>query len=225
MEQYRIPYRVTSKYIDGGKALDWGCGKGHFSRFLATTHKNLDIFTFSFEEQPRLLREINHPVEKHTKCPLSEPERLPYDDASFSSVFSIGVLEHVHETGGDQAASLLEIRRILSPGGSFLCFHLPNKFSFNEFFANLLKKIGVFKGYTHSKKFSVNEAKKLFAENGFQVVEWNRYCFLPRNIVDKAPEGIKHNKLFNAFYELCDKILSFAFPIFCQNIYFVVKKE
>ncbi|MBQ4132690.1 MAG: methyltransferase domain-containing protein [Desulfovibrionaceae bacterium] len=47
-------------------------------------------------------------------------------------MFSIGVFEHVHETGGDQLASLKEISRVLKPEGFFLCFHLPNKYSWVE---------------------------------------------------------------------------------------------
>ena len=60
---------------------------------------------------------------------LREPVRLPFPDASFNALASIGGREAV----GIEAASLGESARVPSPSGVFVCFHLPNHSSWIEF--------------------------------------------------------------------------------------------
>ena len=116
--QYRVPHNAALSFLGPGQeVLDWSCGNGHFSLFLTMHQVNTTGFSFG-QGCPAALRhnELFHYVAGDT----AEPVHIPFDDNKFDLVFSIGVLEHVHETGGDQAASLAEIHRILKPGGHFL---------------------------------------------------------------------------------------------------------
>ena len=98
--QYAIPYRVTSRYINKDqKALDWGCGNGHFSYFL--TSQGIQTIGYSFDEKPTFLN--NQPLFTFIKGFKNNPIILPFDDESFDFVFSVGVLEHVYETGGNES--------------------------------------------------------------------------------------------------------------------------
>ena len=56
------------------------------------------------------------------KCLVGACEALPFADASFDTVLSHEVLEHVE----DDAISLAEIARVLRPGGRLILF-LPNR--------------------------------------------------------------------------------------------------
>jgi len=71
---------------------------------------------------------------EHRRGDPREPVILPFAADAFDLVFSVGVLEHVHEAGGDARGSILEIERVLKPGGHFLCFHLPNRYAWGKIF-------------------------------------------------------------------------------------------
>ncbi|MFW6357601.1 MAG: class I SAM-dependent methyltransferase [Chroococcales cyanobacterium] len=118
--QYSRLYQLILNTLPSGSAiLDWGCGNGHFSYFLA--NQGYQTFGFSFEDFP-LRHTLNNLDYSFTKGNIEQPKRLPYQDAEFDAVVSVGVLEHVRETGGNEISSLQEITRILKPGGLFISF-------------------------------------------------------------------------------------------------------
>ena len=92
--------------------------------------------------------------------------RLPFTDESFDAVFSIGVLEHVRETGGDEVDSLKEIKRVLKKDGYFICTHLPNKFSWIEFLTSFMKS-----KHHHEYKYSKSDIKRIVELSGFNLIE------------------------------------------------------
>jgi SAM-dependent methyltransferase len=114
--------------------LDWGTGNGHASIFLSragfsATGYSLDPFFFK-----DLLGGLPY---EFVAAEASEPTRLPFRSFSFDAVLSVGVLEHVRETGGDELASLREFHRILRPGGVMICVHFPNAASWIDGLARL----------------------------------------------------------------------------------------
>ena len=66
--------------------------------------------------------------------PLRHPFELPYPDEAFDTVIGSGVLEHVPHP----AESLLEVARVLRPGGRFVITFLPNRVSYTEIARTLL---------------------------------------------------------------------------------------
>ena len=99
----------------GGRVLDAGCGTGGYLRFLLdegrfATAAGADIASGAIDLARERVPEADLRVTR-----LRE---LPFPDASFELVVSNDVLQHVCETEAHE--SLLELHRVLSPGGTVL---------------------------------------------------------------------------------------------------------
>lgn len=204
------------------KVLDWGCGNGWFSYYLINTgFKDVTSYYYGWDDISPAKEKIKElKVVNGADCNLTNASLLPFDDAAFDVVFSIGVLEHVHETGGDQLHSLNEIKRILKPEGLFICFHFPNKYTWIEFVKG---KIGGSNVHIHSKKFTKSDIKALTRESGFDVIKIKRYNLLPYNLLRYTKSS---NRFFAFTYAFIDQLLSSTpLNIFAQCYYFIAKKR
>ncbi len=220
--QYRLPYTKTLHYVPKGSlCLDWGCGNGHFAYFL--TQSGFTTQGYSFEAIPRFL--ARQPTFSHTQGQTSDPFSLPYNSASFDAVFSMGVLEHVHERGGDQARSLREIERLLKPGGLFLIFHLPNSNSWIEFLVRTIKRSANTQKHAHSKLFSRKSFEQLLYGTSFEIIESGRYNSIPRNSLNRLPKAVANQRWLCRALDAIDDLLSQIFPAITQNWYFILKKK
>ncbi len=224
--QYKLPIEITADYLKPeAKCLDWSCGNGHFAAYL--DYKQMQITASSFYDIiPDYLKQSPH--FNFTLIDDKEHTKLPFEDKSFDIVFSIGVLEHVHETGGSQEQSLNELHRILDTDGMFFCFHLPNKFSLVE---NIIKFIpskmrSFFSlGSPHSKKFSREDVQSLLAKENFELVEYGRYNMFPKNSMLALPKSLVKNCFFTTTIKTFDKLLCLFFPLLCTQSYFIAKKR
>ena len=132
---------------------------------------------------------------------------LPYGDASFDVVLSVGVLEHVP----NDRASLAEIKRVLKPSGLFFCFFLPTDLSWTQKLAHLRGD------FYHDRFYNERVVKEMLAESGMKLVDlWYRQLF-PKNSV--------HYPNFRMF-ERIDQLLTENTPlrVFATNIEFVSEK-
>ncbi len=153
--------------------LEWGCGKGQTTYLLNKLKckvTSCDLLTDSpdstFGQFPPLITNKNINV-----LPLKSEIELPFDDAQFHVVLSVGVLEHVQN---DQK-SLKEINRILKPNGLFFCFNLPYFFSWTQRLSHLLGD------HYHDRLYSKKKIRKLLAENQLTLLDiWHRQL-LPKN--------------------------------------------
>lgn len=170
-EYERAADRIAAE--SGPEVLDWGCGLGLMTELL--DERGLRATTMDYDDEITEIetRPLEHfPGREATYTP--EPVKLPYDDASFDSVLSMGVLEHV----GDPEGSLDEIARVLRPGGVLYCYKLPNKTSYLEAIA---KRLG---WYYHGqfpldRLYTLQSARQLFTEHGYEIVEARRANMLP----------------------------------------------
>ena len=218
-QQLRIIYSRTLYHLRApADVLDWGCGEGHFSLFL--TRNGFSTTGFSFGDEPPHMK--NNPLYHHRQASQSDPVGLPFANSTFDAVFSIGVLEHVHEIGGDEAASLREINRILKPGGLFLCFHFPNIGSWIERVARLSRV----KFYYHPKRFSKADIARITADTGFEIIEQGRYAIVPRNIFGRSARlrWLADRKVFARAVDIIDDVGGRILPYLCQNHFFIVRK-
>lgn len=215
--QYRLLYHLFPRYVSrGAVVLDWGVGNGHFSYFLMRS--GYKVYGFSFENFPA---EVNladahyHFVQGN----IMDPIHLPFKDCSFAAVASVGVLEHVKETGGSDVASLGEIARILKPDGVFVCSHLPNRYSLIEAIARCFPH-----KHHHQSRYTISEIKALVKQAKLQLVESRRYGFLPRNFWRYAPICLRNSKTLAFSWNILDTFLAYSFTPLCQNYIFVAHK-
>ncbi|MFQ4138823.1 class I SAM-dependent methyltransferase [Nodosilinea sp. PGN35] len=215
--QYRRLYRLCDRHlVPGSRVLDWGCGNGHFSYYLV--NKGYQTCGFAFEPFPLLPELVAQGFEFQRGTP-AEPVRLPYGDGEFDAVVSVGVLEHVREGQGDELASLREIYRILKPQGIFLCYHLPNRYSWIEWLSTRLPH-----KYYHQYRYTRADIGALCAQAQLHLLAVKRYGLLPRNVVGRWP-GVGQQPLVAAAWDGCDRALGVALSGLCQNYYFVAQKS
>ncbi|HIK32857.1 MAG TPA: class I SAM-dependent methyltransferase [Oscillatoriales cyanobacterium M59_W2019_021] len=216
--QYRKIYHLFLQYLNPNmKVLDWGTGNGHFSYFLVKA--GCQTSGYGFEDLPPICQSLSPDQYTYYQGNWSDPTKLPFTDEFFDAVSSIGVLEHVRETGGTEVDSLNEIRRILKPNGLFLCVHFPNRYSWIEYAARKMKK------WSHEYCYTEREIYELARLTHFQVLNLQRYAFLPRNIWRKLPRKLVNSGIFTNLYDSVDLFLSIAFSHWCQNYLFIAQKS
>ena len=212
--QYRLPYEVTARYLSPGDAvLDWGCGNGHFSMLLELLGAR--VTGYSFEPSPACMAHSRTFV--HVRGDDADPRGIPFPSATFDCVCSVGVLEHVWETGGDELASLREIARILKPGATLLTFHLPNRHGWVE---PAFRAVGI-DWHFHRRRYGAAQIRPLWDAAGLDVVEMGTYNFFPRNKVRSLPGFVRHSLAFARAYEMIDATFGRLLPTLCTNFYVV----
>jgi len=99
--------------------LDVGCGRGELSLYFSKFHRVHAIDNSAYD----------HPSDyKYTHQDLTKGISMPSD--SFDIVFSKSVIEHFH----DPFALLVEMRRLLRPGGTFICLTPDWESQFRNFY-------------------------------------------------------------------------------------------
>lgn len=156
-----------------GRLLDWGCGWGQVTALL----REQGVEAVAFDYREGIPAPTVEPLERfpEIEAQLSpDPVEIPFEDRSFDTVLSCGVLEHVH----DPDASLDEIRRVLRPGGTVYVTNLPNRYSYTERVARLL---GL---YYHGRLpndqvYTRRTARDLLERHGFRIEELRLVHMLP----------------------------------------------
>jgi SAM-dependent methyltransferase len=228
-QQYRYLYSLVDEHVPpNARVLDWGCGSGHFSWYLAK--RGHDLSAFSFGPAPTLfdrIREVGAGSPGFFSGSEADPTGLPFADESFDAVFSVGVLEHVRETGGSELGSLREIRRILRPGGRFLCFHFPNRNSYIEALARIVwrryRDVDVTVRF-HKFLYTPDDIERLCRGAEMQLLGTRRYAILPRNMFGRLPGFPRNSAAAAAVVNRIDAILERALPRFTTNNWFVARK-
>jgi len=218
--QYTKLYNYVLKHVQkGSKVLDWGAGDLHFSAFLLESGYESHAYVHNQSSLIGGDRGIA------VKVGDGEPVKIPYADESFDVVFSVGVLEHVHESGGDSQKSVQEIIRILKPGGKFIVYHLPAKGTWIEPVAALMNRKFNKNHHIHTRLFGKADVQAI-EQLQFKLLKKERYAFLPRNVLaTMLPWSLKRSRVLSSFYSGLDQVLSTIFPFFTQNYFLVFQKS
>jgi ubiquinone/menaquinone biosynthesis C-methylase UbiE len=107
-------YRFAEQYARGKRVLDYGCGSGYGSARMAEIASSVDAVDVA-EDAIAHAKEQFPRENLRFRC-VSPTSALPYPDASFDTVLSFQVFEHVTEI----EHYLGEIRRVLVPGGTLM---------------------------------------------------------------------------------------------------------
>ncbi len=216
--QYRKLYDLVRRHVpQGATVLDWGCGNGHFAYWLVCS--GYKAVTFSIQEET-LVDWIPHGCLREVQGDSGEPVKLPFPDASFDAVASVGVLEHVIDFGGDELASLREIRRTLRARGVFVCYHFPNRHAASEAVSRRLCP----GSFHHAHLYDRRRIAELVRAAGLELVEAFRYGLLPRNCLGRLPKPLRLSPVLASMWDASDDGLSRLFNLLCQNYAFVARR-
>ena len=138
---------LAQKYFEGpqllrmggtaarSKALEIGCGSGGGFDLLFETFRvhEVDAFDIDFDmlkrtKKKRRLRRL--PV----KLWVGNTREIPVADATYDAVFDFGTLHHVH----DWQSALVEIHRVIKPGGRFYVEEITRQFIVHPVWRRLL---------------------------------------------------------------------------------------
>lgn len=100
------------------RILDIGCGTGTFAVMLKQSHPNVDIV--GLDPDPKALTRARRKAGRASlviRFDEGYSDDMPYPDASFDRIFSSFMFHHL--TADQREKTLREVRRVLSPGGSF----------------------------------------------------------------------------------------------------------
>jgi cyclopropane fatty-acyl-phospholipid synthase-like methyltransferase len=222
--QYRRLYELTERYVKpGSSVLDWGCGRGHFSYFLV--RNGFRVTAYSLEHPPEIFATLSAAEQERltfVRVGLDEARRLPFADGEFDAAFSVGVLEHVRETGGSEQASLAELRRVLAIDGILICYHLPNRHSYIEAISRRLASYRD-RGDFHLYRFTDRDIRDLCRDAGLTLLDRGRYGFLPRNSLNQLPGSLRNAPAVATVLNHGDTVLERLFSPIVQNYYFVAR--
>jgi SAM-dependent methyltransferase len=214
--QYRQLHRwIRAHVAPGGRVLDWGTGNGHFSFFL--THAGYRATAFSLEPRSQAAW-LDEPWERFVAGAAAEPVRLPFEDAAFDAVASVGVLEHVRETGGREDRSLAEIARVLRPGGVFVCVHFPNRGSWIDALARRAGR------HRHEWRYTRADITRLAHGAGLELLAVARYGVLPRNTLARLPRAWRDARALADAWDALDRALAVPLGPIAQNWGFVARR-
>ncbi len=133
---YRHKVDFFARWAERGRALDYGCGQGHYSRSLAArgwSVTGVDVDAGRLAEARDRATEIG----LGDRCEFVEvgltDRELPFEKGHFDAIFASEVIEHVP----DPLAWITELKRILRRDGT-LYLTTPNAVSYRHVGKNLL---------------------------------------------------------------------------------------
>ena len=114
--------RTVLEYLQAGageRVLDCGCGLGWFLKVLGEL---TEAALVGCDRELRRLERARREVGARAPVAAADAVRLPFADASFDKVILSEVLEHL----ADDRGALVEVRRVVRPGG-VVAVTVPNR--------------------------------------------------------------------------------------------------
>lgn len=177
--------------------LEVGCGDGAMLRLLAGRYTEVQGVDASRSGVERCLM-----AGLRAQCLDVSTDALPFADDSFDVVLSLETFEHLM----NPHFALQEVRRVLRPGGQFLC-SVPNPRSGHL--------------YLYPGLFEFKNFKRFLEQSDFEIRRVDHWQWAPRQSI--LPSGLRgigflRSRYFaGALRKLIEKsyLLAGAFPSFC----------
>ncbi|HEX2513164.1 MAG TPA: class I SAM-dependent methyltransferase [Chloroflexota bacterium] len=139
---HRAMIRVVEALLVGAEPLprpllDVGCGDGHFAAVSLPRDAGGTAADVGIDPQPESAAEAARGG-AYRQVLVGSAARLPFPDASFQTVLSNCVLEHIPPLD----ESLAEIARCLRPGGRLVITVPSERFAGSLFFPTVLRRAG-----------------------------------------------------------------------------------
>lgn len=115
----RIDAMARLAPLEGTRLLDIGCGSGEYTSVMSHNFEAVD----AIDIEPERLELFEQQRPHNATVAAMSANELNFDDDTFDVVTLIEVLEHLV----DPVVALIEIRRVLKPGGRLL-LTTPNRF-------------------------------------------------------------------------------------------------
>ncbi len=135
---------VDALRIDGGRALDVGCGSGFSSVLLARKASSV----VAVDIGPDMVRIAGHLARLNgvdvTGVIADASRPLPFPDGYFDGLMSLEMIEHI----ADWRASVREMVRVVRPGGR-LVISTPGRYGLAQVIKTLLVWAGVWRRGTY----------------------------------------------------------------------------
>jgi SAM-dependent methyltransferase len=108
-------------------------------------------------------------------CAVSDVRELPFRDASFDAIYSMGTIEHFDET----EHAVEEMARVLKPGGRAI-IGVPNRYDpfLRPLLATAMQACGLY-AYGYEKSYSRRALRAMLERAGFTVVAETAILFIP----------------------------------------------
>lgn len=149
--------------------LDWGCRDGVFA-WLARHELGEAAGIWGCDVvAPDTYAATHERIGLHY-APVAPTAPLPFADNSFDVVLAGGTLEHVAQDG----QSLLELWRVLKPGGRLVITHLPNAGSLSEWFARR-----GWPDHAHARRYRLPAMRERLLQHGLMPLRWGYHQMLP----------------------------------------------
>ncbi len=212
------------------KVLDFGCGIGIQSFLLSDAgYKVIGLETVLDKSLEGFLKAKARPhIQTRDKSmsrvwqlikrkapeiefKIYDGSHIPYNNNTFDVVFSYAVLEHIPKN--EVPSILIEIWRILKPGGLFYIFQLPQIYSYTEFLARVLNI------EAHEFLWSFPEINKMLSTAGFIPIHHERVDMFfnhPYRLI---------NPVFSVVKQMNKFLLCTPLSCFCHHLTVVAKKK
>lgn len=216
----------------GKSVLDIGCGRGEFLYYSAL--KGADVIVgidYSVDAVNIVKQQVIPSLDKRLKRKVEvfemNAKKLEFPNCSFDIVAVFDVVEHLHDW--ELKKCIIEISRVLKPGGKVLVHTSPNKYNMDvvRFF---IKPFGI---KLKSEPFHVNEQsyfsmRRYFSDfDGYTLLEKDKN-YWSNQVEDRGKNIRKIAKILDTVsdFPIAHKILS-LFPLsllFGTDIWFDGKK-
>jgi ubiquinone/menaquinone biosynthesis C-methylase UbiE len=154
-------YRSFSRNLPGKRALEIGCGSGCGTMTIAKYFADVKLTATDLDIRLIVSARTRRP-EVHAVLGVSDACRLSFIDQSCDAIFNFGASHHI----SDWRACLLELARVLKPGGWLFSLDSPI-----ECFRSMLGRIArTYTLHPYDEMFGEEEFIAYLREIGFTIV-------------------------------------------------------